>query len=57
MKELENEVYECAGCAGQVSIVEAIWLKIDGKEPALNEAADPYCCRECFMKPTNSIKG
>ena len=26
MPQQSEEVYECAGCAGEVSIVDAIWL-------------------------------
>ena len=33
---MSEETYECAGCAGEVSVVEAVW--IDGK---------PWCCADC----------
>jgi len=39
-----DEVYECAGCAGEVSVVEAIWLP--GR---VRNIGAPYCGEECFI--------
>lgn len=38
---MSDEVYECAGCGGEVAVVEAVWLPEVGK-------SRPYCCVQCF---------
>jgi hypothetical protein len=47
-----DEVYECAGCGGEVSIIEARWLPED-----IRRIIDPrpYCCIICFEQ-ANQIK-
>lgn len=47
MNELENEVYECTGCGGEVSVVEALWFPLPLKMGDKPEA-NPYCCKECY---------
>lgn len=51
------ECYECAGCAGEVPVVEAVWLLTEDEARALPrdvtrrqsiEHAKPYCSVECF---------
>jgi len=39
---MDDETYTCAGCAGQVAVVEAIWLPVGDKAKAR-----PYCCSLC----------
>ena len=48
MRELEDETYSCNGCAGEVSVIDAMWITSDGKHPRWSDPADPYCCAECF---------
>lgn len=45
-KELELEIYYCAGCDGEVSVVEAMWLP----EKPINKRheAQPFCSQECY---------
>ena len=49
-RSLEDiEVYECAGCGGEVAVVEAIWLPESlclGRQPL--PSAEPYCSLECY---------
>jgi hypothetical protein len=47
---IEDETYECAGCGGELSMVEAIWLPVKGLTiPRMpQKGARPYCCVECF---------
>jgi hypothetical protein len=43
--QTDMEVYECAGCGGEVSIVEAVWLPEQAFRT--HPQAKPYCCKEC----------
>ena len=42
---MSDEVYECAGCAGEVSVVEAVWLP---EHLYYMDKSRPYCCLACF---------
>lgn len=39
---MSDETYTCTGCAGEVTIDDAIWL------PERDGPAKPFCSRECF---------
>jgi hypothetical protein len=47
-ERISDEVYECAGCAGEVPVVDAVWLPEPRPFEADASKARPYCCRECF---------
>lgn len=54
---MEDETYCCAGCGGQVSVVEAVWLPEEPRKPnRLADSAMPYCCSECFTTNCNPSK-
>lgn len=42
---ISDEIYECAGCAGEVSIVDVVWLPEDWRVRGWGR---PYCSEECF---------
>lgn len=48
MSDLPDEVYECAGCGGEVPVVDAIWLRRSGRGARWNDDAWPFCSEECF---------
>ena len=41
----DTECYECAGCGGEVPVVEAKWLP-ESRHWRL--PANPYCCHACY---------
>lgn len=41
---MSDELYECAGCAGEVPIFEAVWFP----EDVGLKKARPYCSLACF---------
>jgi len=45
---VSEEVYECAGCAGEISAVEAVWLPEVPWRQKVVEQPRPYCCAECL---------
>lgn len=47
-ERISDEVYECAGCAGEVPVVDAVWLPEPRPFEVDASKARPYCCRECF---------
>lgn len=51
--EDKTETYECFGCGGEISVVEAIWLperKSIIERPKTEKNAHPYCSFECFQQ-------
>jgi len=52
-RELDLEICECAGCGGEVSVVEALWLPEQkrlkpGWLTVQEKNEKPYCSQECF---------
>lgn len=49
---ISDETYDCAGCGGEVPIMEAVWwpeVRI-GVMSAIAPNAKPYCCPDCREK-------
>ena len=51
---MSDEIYECAGCAGEVPIVDAIWLPDHQAQFKLR--GNPYCAVECFERRMKHLK-
>ncbi len=43
------EIYECAGCGGEISVIEAIWLPDKNQCRQWEIYAKPYCCEACYV--------
>jgi hypothetical protein len=46
--KMELETYECTGCGGDISVLEAIWLPEKTCKKFAPDISNPFCSKECF---------
>jgi hypothetical protein len=52
---MTDEIYECHGCGGDVSIVEAVWLPEPVRRGDTQILAYGYCCKECYEQQKKAL--